>query len=103
MRKLFLDDKRPTPEGFLRATSAEECIRLLESEKFELISLDYNLGRNKPTGYRVVEYMVRKKVFPPKIVIHSTSRRGRIMMHELLLRSKPDHVSVSIRPLPQAR
>jgi hypothetical protein len=99
MKKLFLDDKRPAPKGFLLVKSAEQCIKSLEIEKIHLISLDYNLGRKKPTGYKVVKYMVRRKLFPEKIIIHSASRRGRLMMYQLLIRYKPQKVSVYIRPL----
>lgn len=100
MKKVFLDDKRPAPKGFTLVKSAEQCIKSLEIEKIRLISLDYNLGRKKPTGYKVVKYMVSKKLFPEKIIIHSNSRHGRNMMYRLLIRRKPQNVSVYIRPLP---
>lgn len=65
-----------------------------------MVSLDYNLGSRKPTGYQVAKYMVEKKVFPGKIIIHSNSRRGRLKMYRLLNRHKPAHVPLYIRPLP---
>jgi hypothetical protein len=95
-----LDDKRPAPEGFARVKSAQACIEALEQVEFRLISLDYNLGRKKPTGYQVAKYMVKKQRFPKTIIIHSNSPRGRMKMYRLLMRRKPRKVSVVIRPLP---
>jgi hypothetical protein len=100
MRKVFLDDKRPAPKGFLLVTSAEQCIEALEQGKVEVLSLDYNLGLKKPTGYQVAKYMVEKQVFPAEIIIHSNSRRGRLKMYRLLRRYKPPTAALRIRPLP---
>jgi hypothetical protein len=100
MRKVFLDDKRQAPKGYILVTSAKQCIQLLKEEKVSVISLDYNLGYKKPKGYQVAKYMVDKKVFPDKIIIHSNSRRGRLKMYRLLFLNKPKKVLVYIRPLP---
>ena len=102
MRKVFLDDKRQAPKGYILVTSAKQCIQLLKEEKVSVISLDYNLGYKKPKGYQVAKYMVDKKVFPDKIIIHSNSRRGRLKMYRLLFLNKPKKVLVYIRPLPHA-
>lgn len=100
MMKVFLDDKRPAPKGYLLVTSAKKCIKVLKEEKITVLSLDYNLGRKKSTGYIVVKYMVHKKLYPKKIIIHSNSQRGRLKMYQLLTRYKPENVPVYIRPLP---
>lgn len=103
MKKVFLDDKRSAPKGFILVKSTGQCIKMLDKEKISVISLDYNLGRKKTTGYKVVEYMVRKNLFPKKIIIHSNSQRGRLKMYLLLIRNKPKNVSLYIRPLPTPR
>jgi hypothetical protein len=100
LKKLFLDDKRPAPQGFVRVNTAQACMQALADDEIQLISLDYNLGRNKLTGYQVVKYMVMQKRFPETIIIHSNSPRGRMKMYRLLMRCKPKNVSVVIRPLP---
>lgn len=100
---LFLDDKRPAPDGFMLVRSAKACIRMLEEAPVQVISLDYNLGRNQPKGDTVVKYMVKNKLFPPRIIIHSNSRLGRMKMYRLLVNNIPNHVSVAIRPLPTPR
>ncbi|UUZ78827.1 hypothetical protein LJK88_26480 [Paenibacillus sp. P26] len=76
MKKVFLDDKRPAPKGFLLVKSAKQCIKALKEEKISVISLDYNLGRRKATGYKVVEYMVRKKLFPKKLSFTAIASAG---------------------------
>ncbi len=100
MNKIFLDDKRTAPQGYMRVRTARECIQALEREKIRVISLDYNLGKNQPKGDVVARYMARRNLFPPKIIIHSNSPFGRMKMYRLLYRSKPKHVSVTVRPLP---
>jgi hypothetical protein len=97
---VFLDDKRSAPKGFYLVRTAQQCIELLESETIDVISLDYNLGHKESTGYKVVKYMVRNKLFPKEIIIHSNSPRGRSKMYDLLNQYKPQKVSVYIRPLP---
>lgn len=103
MRKVFLDDKRPAPEGYRLVTSAKHCKKVLREGRIAVLSLDYNLGRNQPKGDQVVKYMVEKKLYPKTIIIHSNSRYGRLKMYQLLIRNKPRHVPVHIRPLPTPR
>ncbi|MCP3728382.1 hypothetical protein M3I53_35625 [Paraburkholderia sp. CNPSo 3272] len=53
--KVFLDDERPTPKGWLRVYWPDEAIRLLESGIVEEISLDHDLGDDdRGTGYDVI-------------------------------------------------
>jgi hypothetical protein len=42
--KVFLDDVRPKPEGWVRAYTPEEVIERLRSGHVEVISLDFDLG-----------------------------------------------------------
>lgn len=100
MKNLFLDDKRVAPDGYALVKSARQCIEYLKRNAVDHLSLDYNLGKNKPKGYRVALYMVRHKRFPRHITIHSNSPRGRMKMYRLLDRRKPKGVSLEIRPLP---
>jgi hypothetical protein len=100
MINVFLDDKRSAPKGFYLVRTAQQCIKVLKSENINVMSLDYNLGSREPTGYRVVKYMVRNKLFPRKIIIHSNSPRGRSKMYDLLTQYKPKNVPIYIEPLP---
>jgi hypothetical protein len=100
MINVFLDDKRPAPKGFYLVRTAERCIEVLESKKIKVISLDYNLGFEKPTGFKVAQYMVSNKIFPKIIIIHSANPFGQIKMYDLLINYKPRDVHVCIQPLP---
>lgn len=99
---VYLDDKRPCPEGFHLARTVKECIALIKSNKVETLSLDYNLGYGKPKGYEVVKYMIANQVYARKIIIHSASPFGRKRMFKLLQKHKPRQVSIYIRPALQA-
>ncbi|PZE21583.1 cyclic-phosphate processing receiver domain-containing protein [Paenibacillus xerothermodurans] len=97
MINVFLDDKRRAPKGFRIVRSAAECIELLQTQQIQILSLDYNLGGNKPTGYTVAKHMVRHKLFPKKIIIHSHSPHGRMQMYRVLCRHAPKRIPILIR------
>lgn len=74
--KVFLDDKRPAPKGWVRTYLIDETIALLKTGKVNELSLDHDLGDDKRgTGYDVVlwiEYEVATNGFkPPIILVHS--------------------------------
>jgi len=89
--KLFLDDERPTPEGWVRAYTAPEAIAMLETGKVTHLSLDHDLGPDAAgTGYDVCLY-VEQRVFelafdfynpfiPPVMTVHSANPVGRERM-----------------------
>src|SRR4051812_6687812 len=59
--KLWLDDERPEPQGFVRARTSEEAITLLLTHRgeIEILSLDHDLG-GEDTGYRVISWLEEK-------------------------------------------
>ncbi len=83
--KLYLDDMRPAPEGWVRVYWPDEAIALLEQGAVTDISLDHDLGDDsRGTGYDVVRW-IEEAVFaqgfaPPRIVIHSANPVGRERM-----------------------
>jgi hypothetical protein len=48
------------------------------------LSLDYDLRPGEPDGYAVCEWMSRNNVWPQTVRVHSSSRRGTIMMCSFL-------------------
>ncbi|MFH5183399.1 cyclic-phosphate processing receiver domain-containing protein [Paenibacillus sp. TAB 01] len=100
MINVFLDDLRPRPKGYLLARSVQECIKLIRSHEVGVLSLDYNLGRGRPTGASVVGYIIKKKRYPKKIILHTADRSGRRRMYRVLKRGMPKTVNVLIRPKP---
>lgn len=78
--KIFLDDERQTPEGWVRVYWPDEAIELLKTGQVSEVSLDHDLGDDqRGTGYDVVlwiEEAVRLNGFtPPRIHVHSCAFR----------------------------
>lgn len=75
--KLYLDDIRPCPDGYILVRNYEDCITLLENGIFEEVSLDYFLEYGTKTGYDVLVWLKNHKDhLPKKIRIHSTYPAG---------------------------
>ena len=83
--KVYLDDERDTPSGWVRVYWPDEAIELLKSGVVKEISLDHDLGDDdRGTGYDVVLW-VEEAVFtrdftPPKMVVHSANSSAREKM-----------------------
>ena len=74
--KLFVDDTRPVPYGFILANSADEAISLCEQQRFEQISLDFNLGFRKKSGLDFMKEFIEKGLYVSHINIHSDDLIG---------------------------
>lgn len=101
MIDLFLDDARRCPKGFTLARSAEECIVLLKECEVRVLSLDYDLGWDEPTGLEVARHVAASGDYPPVIFLHTSSPAGRRLMYELLYTNKPEHVRLYNHPMPE--
>ena len=89
--KLFLDDVRDTPNGWVRAFTAPEAIALLAAGGIDEISLDHDLGEGEAgTGYDVAVWIEEQaalgQLAPIRWSIHSANPVGRARM-EAALRS----------------
>ena len=78
MVKVYLDDCRPTPAGWVPARWPEEVIRLLEQGGVVELSLDHDLGDDAHgTGYDVLtwieEAVATRGFLPPRISVHSAN------------------------------
>lgn len=76
--RIFLDDERPTPEGWFRTYRVEETITWLQSRRVSHLSLDNDLGEGRQEGYKVLDWLEETvysdKSFPlPIITIHSAN------------------------------
>lgn len=92
--KVYLDDERVTPEGWVRAFWPEEVIALLESGQVTDLSLDHDLGDDEHgTGYRVLLWLeeqvaVHGMAPPPRIQVHSANSSARLKMEAAILSIK---------------
>lgn len=92
MMRIYLDDERQTPEGWVRAYTVPELINLfiLHGTNIEEISLDHDLGDGQQTGYDFLRWL-EEKVYNqelstlPIIKIHSANPVGRRNMELTLL------------------
>ena len=83
--KVYLDDERETPDGWVRVYWPNEAIELLQSGKVTDISLDHDLGDDEQgTGYDVIvwieEAVITKGFIAPNIVVHSANSSARKKM-----------------------
>ena len=83
--RVYLDDERPTPDGWVRVYWPDEAIALLETGDVVEISLDHDLGDDeRGTGYDVllwIEEAVAVRGFePPKMSVHSANSSARQKM-----------------------
>jgi len=83
--KIYLDDIRTEPEGWVHAKTAVEAIELLRSNKVSEISLNHDLGEaENGTGYDVIlwieQEVYQNNYIPPKIIVHSANVPAREKM-----------------------
>jgi hypothetical protein len=76
--KVYLDDERATPPGWIRVYWPDEAIELLKTGQVEEISLDHDLGDDeRGTGYHVVlwieEAVALHGFVPPSMNVHSAN------------------------------
>lgn len=83
--RVYLDDERQTPEGWVRTFWPDETIELLKTNTVVELSLDHDLGDDtKGTGYDVICWIEEQVYFcnfiPPKIYVHSSNSSARNKM-----------------------
>jgi len=85
---LYLDDLRPTPEGFDRVYNYEEFVDYLERKGLpDFISFDHDLGEDL-SGYDcakyLVEYCLEHQLPLPDYQVHSKNPVGKENIERLL-------------------
>lgn len=91
--KLWLDDIRPSPEGYLHARSvieAELYIRIAEQTgvPIEVIDCDHDLGLYAPLGgdgIKLLDFLAERETFYP-IALHTMNPVGRDNMRRMIER-----------------
>ncbi|MFM5372542.1 cyclic-phosphate processing receiver domain-containing protein [Aeromonas veronii] len=83
--KLYLDDERKTPVGWVRVFWPDEAIAWLKTEMVTEISLDHDLGDDdRGTGYDVILWIenevMTNNFIHPQIHIHSANVSARRKM-----------------------
>jgi hypothetical protein len=78
---IYLDDERPTPEGWVRTYTVRQTIDVLLNPnipKITHLSLDNDLGEGQPEGFKVLDWLEQQvyndPTFPvPVIMVHSAN------------------------------
>lgn len=92
---IFLDDLRPTPEGFERTYTAPETIALIQDCQnknitIDVLSLDNDLGDGEAEGYTVLDWLEEQFFedtsfqLPNRIVVHSDNAAARERMEMII-------------------
>lgn len=100
--KVFLDDERKTPDGWVRVYWPQEAIELLIAGGVTEISLDHDLGDdNRGTGYDVVlwieEAVIVRNFWPPVMRVHSANSSARQKMEQGIRNIEKSHAANKCR------
>lgn len=87
-RRLYVDDLRPCPEGWDVARNFHQAIVMLETTKYDEVSLDHDIasfyGNKEMTGNDVLQYLIMRKLeghhTPTSVLVHSANPVGRQKM-----------------------
>lgn len=78
--RIWLDDVRPAPHGFIHVRNLAELKELLAAnpEPIKVMSFDHDLGDGTPDGYAIVKWLAEAHLnrWPRKIIVHSSNPPG---------------------------
>ncbi len=91
--KIWLDDLRPVPQGYVGARSVNEAIALITDAEgkgieIEVLDLDHDLGDFASDGgdaIRLLDWLAERETLYP-IEIHTANPVGRANMKRMLAR-----------------
>lgn len=91
--KIWVDDLRPVPEGYVGTKSVNETIKIIEKAenegiRIEFLDLDHDLGDYAPDGgdaIKILDFLAERGTFYP-IKIHTANPVGRANMERMIQR-----------------
>lgn len=91
--RLWVDDVRPSPEGWMWVKSVDDALRVLQTSTVVEASLDHDLGDyaiHGGDGYRIVDWMAENNIWPAEGVhVHSANPVGRERIQGVVERYGP--------------
>jgi hypothetical protein len=93
--RVWLDDRRPAPQGWVHVRTPEGAIDLLRAGGVEGLSLDHDLGLDvgarERTGYDVLLWLERAvaegRIRPPRLISVHSGNVGAVRRMELAIES----------------
>lgn len=76
MKRLWIDDLRPAPDGWEWAKSSQDALILLGEEEYQAVSLDHDLGGDDTTR-PVVLWFCMADWWPQEVYVHTANPVGR--------------------------
>ncbi|PLT35224.1 cyclic-phosphate processing receiver domain-containing protein [Bacillus sp. V5-8f] len=106
--RVFLDDYREPPDGYVLTETIDDCLELLRNFEIEHLSLDHDLTDKIRNGFLLVQLMVKHDLYAASITIHSANAVGGKAMYNFLKQAQrqgtfPNSIRVHLRPLPLNR
>jgi len=87
--KLWIDDIRPAPEGWVQAYTSDQAISMLAENTFDEVSFDHDLGGDD-TSRRVILWICENDIpWPPVVRVHSMNNVGREWLEGMVKRYAP--------------
>lgn len=87
-RRLWVDDLRAPPAGWVWARSSSEAIGMLKVSAFDAVSLDHDLGGDD-TSRRIVLWFCEHDLWPEHVYIHTANPVGREWLEGMAVRYGP--------------
>lgn len=93
--KLWVDDERPAPEGWIWSKNSLDAINELHKgwpKPIDEMSLDHDLGGDDTTRRVVLWLCENPDYWPPVVRVHSANPVGREWLEGMIARYQPDAV-----------
>ena len=81
--KIWLDDIRPAPCGYIHVRNLKALRALIDSTSdpvviIEVMSLDHDLGQDEPDGYEIIKWFAENHLnrWPVSVLVHSANPPG---------------------------
>lgn len=81
--KVWLDDIRKPPKGYIWCKNYNEIIFILMNKKVSIVDFDHDLGEEK-SGYDVAKFIVENNIEIDSFKVHSQNPVGRDNIIHLL-------------------
>jgi len=100
--KLFIDDERPAPRGWILATDCRDAIEVMQTcaaagAQLEAVSLDHDLGCSGETILPVLEAMRDCNWWPRELYIHTANEDAEEDMLAFIRANMPNSDDVALR------